>query len=85
MNSVWIPKVAAFLAALAVAYAAKRGFTLDTDQVTVIFVAVLGIVKTVLGRYMNPGNVNAPELVEPQRREVAQARAMRQANERHNL
>lgn len=79
MGAVWIPQVAAFLAALVVAWAAKHGFTLDAEQVTATFVGVFAIVKTLLGHWLNPGNVNDPALVEDSKVRASQARAAKAA------
>lgn len=74
MFSIWIPQIAAFLAALLVSWGAKHGFTLGLEATTATFVGVFTIVKTVAGRYLNPGNVNAPELVEGPKHAVRAAR-----------
>lgn len=76
MFSIWIPQLAAFVAALVVAWLAKRGLNVDQTAVTAFFVGTFALVKGILSRYWNPGNVAAPELVdEPQR----QVRAIRRA------
>jgi hypothetical protein len=79
MWSIWIPKIAAFLAAVVVTYAASRGLTLSEAQLTAIFVAVLGAVKTLIGSRLNPGNVNAKELVEEPKAVARAARSTARA------
>lgn len=64
MFNVWAPKIAAFLAALAVTYGAKHGLTLSQEELGVIFLAVLGAVKTLLNNWLNPANVSSPVLAQ---------------------
>jgi hypothetical protein len=79
MLSIWIPQIAAFLAALFVAWLAKHNLNVDIEVVTATFVGIFKIVYTVLGRWMNPGNVNDPALVEDSKARASQARAARAA------
>ena len=79
MFSILTPQLAAFLAALAVTYGAKHGLNLEQDTLTATFVGVFALVKTVVGKYTNPGNVNAPELVDQPKEQV---KAVRRASAR---
>ena len=79
MFSIWIPQIAAFLAALVASWGAKHGFNFDQEGLAATFVGVFAIVKTLLGRWLNPGNVNDPALVEDGKVRATQARAARAA------
>ena len=83
MFNVWAPKIAAFLAALAVTYGASHGLTLSETELTAIFLFVLGTVKTLLNTWLNPANVASGELAQKgiqEKREVRAARARRSGN-----
>lgn len=79
MLSIWIPQIAAFLAALLVTWGAKHGLTFDHDTLAATFVGTFAIVKTIAGHWLNPGNVNDPALVEESKVRATQARAARAA------
>jgi hypothetical protein len=79
MLSIWIPQIAAFLAALVVTWGAKHGLTFDHDMLAATFVGTFTIVKTLLGRWLNPGNVNDPVLLEDSKARASQARAAKAA------
>jgi hypothetical protein len=77
MFSIWIPQFAAFLAAFLATWGAKKGFDFDPEVLTATFVGIFTIVKTIVARYANPGNVAAPELVDQPKDQV---RAVRRAS-----
>lgn len=76
MLSIWIPQVAAFLAAIVVAWAAKHQWTLDQTATTAFFVGTFTVIKTAVSSKLNPGNVANSALVDGPIREV---RAMRRS------
>lgn len=77
MFAIWAPKIAGFLAALLVAWAAQHNMALSETQVTATFIGIFKIIETLLSRWLNPGNVTAPELVDAPRIEAAHLRTLR--------
>jgi hypothetical protein len=83
--NVWAPKIAAFLAALVVTYAAKHGLTLSETELAGVFLAVLGTVKTLLNTWLNPANVASGELAQKGIAEKRQAKAARAARRNRGI
>jgi hypothetical protein len=80
MLSIWIPQLAAFLAAMLATWGTQHGLNFGDEKVlAATFVGVFTIVKTLLGRWLNPGNVNDPVLLEDSKARASQARAARAA------
>jgi hypothetical protein len=58
-----LPRAAAILAAWLAAEGAKRGLTLDPEELAVLILAVYAAVHRLLSRYLNPGDATKSTLI----------------------
>lgn len=56
-----IHKVAGYLAGLLVTWLARKGFNLDVETTTALFVGVMTLVGTIIAKYTNPTGANASD------------------------
>jgi hypothetical protein len=67
MDSMWrvfLPRIAAILAAWLVGWAADHQLTLDQEQVTIAMLSVYAFLHRVISRWVNPGDATKSVLVE---------------------
>jgi hypothetical protein len=74
MLNAFIPRIAAVLAAWLAAEAAKRGLTLDPEELAVLILAVYAASHRLLSRYINPGDAAKSAVIEADKDLVAAAK-----------
>ena len=73
MLNAFLPRLAALLAAWLVAEAAKRGLTLDPEELAVLILSAYALVHRLLSRWLNPGDAAKGAIIAEEKRVVRSA------------